>query len=134
MTPQELVSQGYTVLNASFYPTYAYPDYFTPKAPTPRAMYENWAVHRFHGFAYTDDNGAGFPFHDFTSAEPANRGSAVHFWNDGSSSSTWTEEQTTASLFPRLRVMAQQTWESAPLVSTYAEFEPIVPQLGSAPS
>ncbi|MFF0700035.1 family 20 glycosylhydrolase [Streptomyces tendae] len=131
--PQELVSQGYTVLNAGFYPTYAYPDYFRPPAATPRAMYENWSVHRFHGFAYTDDNGSGYPFHDLDPAEPANRGSAVHFWNDGETT-TWTEEKTTESLFPRLRVMAQQTWESAPLVSTYAEFEPMIQRLGSAPS
>ncbi|MET9088005.1 beta-N-acetylhexosaminidase [Streptomyces sp. NPDC004237] len=132
VTPQELVTEGYTVLNASFYPTYAYPVPSSPSPATPRAMYENWAVHRFHGFAYFDDNGTGFPFHDLDPAEPGNRGAAVHFWSGGST--TWTEEQTAESLFPRLRVMAQKTWESAPLVSTYEEFEPIVQQLGSAPS
>ncbi|MFJ3798990.1 family 20 glycosylhydrolase [Streptomyces sp. NPDC090088] len=134
VAPQDLVSQGYTVFNASFFPTYDYPDYLKPAAATPRALYENWTANRFHGFAYFDDYGTGFPFHDLDATEPNLLGSAVHFWNDGAASSTWTEEKTAESLFPRLRVMAQQTWESAPLVSTYAEFEPIVQRLGSAPS
>ncbi|MEU6103703.1 beta-N-acetylhexosaminidase [Streptomyces flaveolus] len=129
--PQDLVSQGHTVLNCSFYPTYAYPVPSYPTPATPRAMYENWAAHRFHGFAYNDDNGSGYPFHDLDPAEPSNRGAAVHFWNNAST--PWTEEQTTESLFPRLRVMAQKTWESAPLVDTYAEFEPLVQLVGSAP-
>ncbi|MFJ9633926.1 family 20 glycosylhydrolase [Streptomyces sp. NPDC101175] len=134
VTPQELVSQGYKVFNASFFPTYDYPSYSSPAAATPRALYENWTVNRFHGFAYTDDTGAGYPFHDLDATEPNNLGAAVHFWNDGSPTATWTEAQTAESLFPRLRVMAQQTWEPDPLVSTYAEFEPIAQQLGSAPS
>ncbi len=129
--PQNLVSQGHAVLNTSFYPTYTYPVPSSPVPATPRAMYENWSVHRFHGFAYTDDHGSGYPFHDLDAADPNNRGAAVHFWSGGST--TWTEEQTTESLFPRLRVMAQKTWESAPLVGSYAEFEPLFRLVGSAP-
>ncbi|WP_068505142.1 beta-N-acetylhexosaminidase [Paenibacillus kribbensis] len=131
MSPQELLLEGYNVQNSSFWPTYDYNDIHTPAPPSIKGMYEIWAVQRFHGFVYFDETASAAPFSDINPAEPRNLGSAVHFWNDGNEND-YTETQTAASIFPRLRVMAQKTWESAPLVTTYAEFQPIIESVGSA--
>lgn len=133
-SPQELLLDGYTIQNSSFWPTYDFNDSDHPAPPAVEGMYENWAVQRFHGFAYNDKYGNGaLPFSNIDPAEPHNLGSELHYWNDGISSDL-NEEQVADSLFPRLRVMAQKTWESAPLVTTYEEFQKIIESVGSAPS
>ncbi|MDD7833872.1 beta-N-acetylhexosaminidase [Paenarthrobacter sp. AB444] len=133
-TPQQLLAAGYTIQNSSFYPTYDYNAVHVPKHPSPVRMYEDWAVQRFHGFLYSLEDGDGemVPFYDTDPAEKRNRGSVVHFWNDGVPTD-YTAEQTAESIYPRLRVMAQKTWESGPLVTTYGEFASIMEVVGSAP-
>ncbi|WP_338533645.1 beta-N-acetylhexosaminidase [Paenibacillus peoriae] len=130
-SPQQLLLEGYTIMNSSFWPTYDYNDSGYPAPPSVQGMYETWAVQRFHGFVYNDEHGSGGPFHDIDPAEPRNQGSKLHFWNDGNEND-YTEAQVAASIFSRLRVIAQKTWESAPLVTTYAEFQPIIESVGSA--
>ncbi|MFD0685969.1 family 20 glycosylhydrolase [Actinomadura fibrosa] len=125
--PQEVLDQGHAVLNAGFFPTYDYPS-GPPVKPSIQWTYENWTVNTFHGPGYRDDQGSGLPFYTVDPAEPRNRGSLVHLWNSGG---TWTEADAAASIFPRLRVMAQKTWESTPLVPTWTEFQPIIQNVGS---
>lgn len=128
--PQALLTQGYSLLNSSFFPTYDYPA-GPPVLPSVQWMYEKWTVATFHGFAYTDDQGDGFPFYTVNDSAPGNRGSVINLWNSGG---TWTEAQAADSIFPRLRVLAQKTWDSALSVPTYAEFSTIVNAVGSAPA
>jgi hexosaminidase len=125
--PQDLLDAGYSVLNCGFFPTYDYPA-GPPVKPSLSWTYENWTVGTFHGPGYLDDQGSGLPFYNVASAEPHNRGSLIHLWNSGG---TWTEADAAASIFPRLRIMAQKTWESTPLVPTWAEFQPIIQTIGS---
>lgn len=128
--PADLLTAGYSILNSSFFPTYDYPQ-GPPAQPSVPWMYENWTVAMFHGFAVTDDTGDGFPFHTVDESAPGNRGSVINLWNSGGS---WTEAEAADSIYPRLRVMAQKTWNSAPLVSTYADFSTIIDAVGSAPA
>ncbi|MFF5078445.1 family 20 glycosylhydrolase [Actinoplanes sp. NPDC000266] len=129
-TPQQLLDEGYTIQNSSFLPTYDYAENGFPLPPAITNMYEEWTVNRFHGFIYFDGSGTGSPWYDVAASEPRLRGSAVHFW---SNPAVWTQDEVAASIYPRLRVMAQKTWESPPLTTTYADFEPIVAAVGSAP-
>ena len=124
--PQQILDEGYSIQNCSFWPTYDYNPIDYPPPPTIEGMYETWAVQRFHGLMPT--------FYDIDPAEPRNLGSELNYWNDGDDTGNLTEEQCAANIFPRLRVMAQKTWESAPLVTTYTEFQPIIESVGSAPS
>ncbi|XVU27883.1 family 20 glycosylhydrolase [Actinoplanes sp. CA-054009] len=126
-TPQQLLDEGYTIQNSSFLPTYDYRENGFPLPPAIKNMYEDWAANRFHGFIYYDGSGTGSPWYEVAATEPRNRGSALHFWGD------WTQDEVAASIYPRLRVMAQKTWESPPLTTTYEEFEPIIASVGSAP-
>ncbi len=130
-TPQGLLDAGHRIHNASWYPTY-YSNLPPPSQPRPdlEGMYETWAVHRFRGALYVDGT-IGTPYHDIDPAEPQNLGSKLHVWNDDPNAET--EAQIAAGIFPRLRIMAQKTWESPALVPTYAEFAPIIDQVGGPP-
>jgi hexosaminidase len=50
-------------------------------------------------------------------------GSELHVWNDDPTAET--VEQTARGIAPRLRVIAQKTWGSAPPAPTYSGFERI---------
>lgn len=128
--PMHLLLEGRTIQNASFFPTYFYEEGGQIPPPPVAPMYDDWAVHRFRGFVF-DQEGGGTPWHEVSPSEPRNLGSKLHIWND---QGKWSEEATAAGIFPRLRIMAQKTWESPQLVATYAEFEPIIQHVGTAPS
>ncbi|ROR46551.1 beta-N-acetylhexosaminidase [Kitasatospora cineracea] len=127
-SPQTLIDAGYRVNNRGFFPTYDFPQ-GPPAQPSMPWTYENWGVDTFHGFAYSGD----YPTSGFSTVSPAapgNLGSAVNLWNSGGS---WTEDEAAVSIFPRLRVMAQKTWESPVLVAGYGDFLDIITRVGSAP-
>jgi hypothetical protein len=56
-------------------------------------------------------------------------GAKVHNWGNGD----LTPEQIADALAPRLRVIAQKTWASRPLTSSYRRFEGIMRTLGHVP-
>jgi hexosaminidase len=130
--PQELLDQGHRIQNASWYPTYYtnLPAYMPVPRPDLKGMYETWAVHRFRGALYVDGT-IGGPYHDIDPGEPHNLGSKLHVWNDDPEKET--EQQIAAGIRPRLRVMAQQTWESPKLVPTYPEFAQLIDRVGNPP-
>jgi hexosaminidase len=125
-TPQSLLDEGRLIQNAGWVPTY-----YSPSIPLPLPgladMYESWAVHRFGGLLVL----FGSPFIDIDPTEPQNLGATLHVWNDDPTLET--EDEIAAGIFPRLRIIAQKTWESPGLVPTYEEFAPIVDRIGSAP-
>lgn len=131
-TPRQVLDAGHRIHNASWYPTY-YTNLPTPEPPRPDlpGMYETWRVHRFRGMRYVDGT-AGAPYHDIDPATEANLGSTLHVWNDEPEQETAAE--IAAGIHHRLRVMAQQTWESPRLVSSYAEFEPLIARVGQVPT
>jgi hexosaminidase len=95
-----------------------------------KAAYENWMVNEFDGYTYLFNH----PF--FSDVVPAgeanNIGAALTIWADHADAET--EDEVAAHIAPRLRVIAQKTWESAPLTTAYSLFEQISVRVGHAPS
>lgn len=129
--PTELLDRGYRIFNCSFYPTYFF--YRSPPLqpqPDLQGFYEGWGVHRFRGAGYLNGDLA-LPYEDVARGARGNLGAKLHLWNDDPTLATPAEEA--AGILPRLRIMAQQTWESSPLVPTYDEFERVINRVGGAP-
>lgn len=132
LTPRELLEMGHRIQNMGWYPTYY--SNLPPHQPVPHpdleGMYEIWAVHRFHGPLFVNGT-VGTPYHDIDPAEPRNLGSKLSVFNDDPEKET--EQQIAEGIYRRLRVMAQQTWESPKLVPAYADFERVIERVGRAP-
>lgn len=106
LTPQQLADAGHVVANESWTPTY----YVLGGAkPDTKWMYETWTPDRFEG--------------GNTLSNPAkNPGSLIHVWCDNPTAET--EEQIAAGIMYPLRALAQQTWGSPKVATTYAAFTP----------
>ena len=129
-SPQELLGAGHQVVNHGAWPTY-YVLGANPLVPNAsmKVAYEQWKVNEFDGYTYL----FGHPlFSDVVAAgETNNRGAALTVWADHPEAQT--EDEVAAHIAPRLRVMAQKTWESAALTPAYPIFEEISVRVGHAP-
>ncbi|UUU43521.1 family 20 glycosylhydrolase [Streptomyces sp. NBC_00162] len=116
LTPQQLADAGHVVANESWTPTY----YVLGGAkPDTKWMYETWTPDRFEG--------------GNTLSNPAkNPGSLIHVWCDNPTAET--EEQIAAGIMYPLRALAQQTWGSPKVATTYAAFTPLVAAVGHNPA
>ena len=122
--PAELVKRGHRVLNSGWWPLY-----FVTGGPLENLragvddMYEQWEPRRFEG-PYNSrwfSDGPVVPAPQFLDAnEPRQLGATVNVWNDDPGN--MSEGQIAAGIAPRLRVLAQKTWASPQLTSSYAEF------------
>ncbi len=130
--PQDILDAGNPIINIGWYPTYYsnLPPYFPVPHPDLSGFYQDWAVHRFRGVLVAHGD-LGTPYHDIDPSEPRNRGSRLSVWYDDPDKET--EQETAFGIHPRLRIMAQKTWESPLLVPTYAEFAAIIGRVGAAP-
>jgi hexosaminidase len=130
ISPQELLSSGHQVVNHGAWPTY-YVLGANPLLPNAsmKAAYEQWKVNEFDGYTYLFDR----PFFSNVVGvgEANNRGAALTVWADHPQAET--EDEVAAHIAPRLRVIAQKTWESAALTSAYPIFEEISVRVGHAP-
>jgi hexosaminidase len=130
--PEDLLAQGRRILNAGWYPTY-YVNGATgsvPPRPDMAEVYQSWEPHVFRGPFYVNGS-LGLAPHVVDPAEPRNLGSVLHVWNDDPAAAT--EEEITAGIFPRLRVLAQKTWGSARTAADYGEFQQVMREVGSSP-
>jgi hexosaminidase len=116
-SPRELLARGHRILNAGWYPTYYVVSPLGRVRPSMREAYESWAVNRFGGLAINTP----------TPANPLQvvprrgvLGSELHVWNDVPDGET--AAQTARGIAPRLRVLAQKTWDSPPPARSYAGF------------
>jgi len=84
------------------------------------AAYESWRVNAFGGLAI---NVPVPPNPPQVVSRHRDRilGSELHVWNDDPTGETVA--QTARGIAPRLRVLAQKTWDSPPPARTYAGFE-----------
>jgi hexosaminidase len=116
-SPSELLAQGHRVLNAGWWPTYYVVSPLGEVKPSMRAAYSSWRVNTFGGLAINTPT----PANPLQVVPRRNLlGSELHVWNDVPDGET--DAQTARGIAPRLRVIAQKTWDTpAPL--TYAEFE-----------
>jgi hexosaminidase len=83
-----------------------------------KVAYESWQVNLFGGLAINSP----------TPANPPRRvpsrhvlGSELHVWNDDPTAET--DAEIARGIAPRLRVLAQKTWDTRPPAQTYAAFE-----------
>jgi hexosaminidase len=128
-TPQELLAEGHRIMNAGWYPTYYTGDVGPIKGkPDMRTAYESWQVNQFYG-PELGSSRVRFPPYVISAGERRNVGSKLNVWNDAE----LTLAQIARGLYPRLRVMAQKTWRSRPLTSSYSAFGRIMASIGHAP-
>ncbi|MGH9137715.1 MAG: beta-N-acetylhexosaminidase, partial [Acidimicrobiales bacterium] len=137
--PPQLLAAGHHIMNCGWYPTYyvtGFPGGFVPGWPRevtfpnvarPEDAYEAWEPHSFHGPLRLYRIDLTQPY-VIDPAEPAHRGSKLHVWCDDPTAQTVDEIAT--GIAPYLSIMAQQTWGSAPLAASYADFRPIVDRVG----
>ncbi len=142
--PQPLLEAGHRIMNAGWFPTYfvsgfptglipGYPSNtlpILPPQPDMRSAYESWSVDHFYG-PITLDADLAFRPAAVARDEPGNLGSKLHVWNDDPSA--LTEDEIAAAIFPRLRVIAQKTWESPSLTPSYAAFQAVIDAVGAPP-
>jgi hexosaminidase len=116
--PSELLRQGHRVLNAGWFPTYYVAGGpLSEVQPSMRVAFERWRVNLFGGLAINSP----------TPPNPLQRvhgggvlGSELHVWNDVPY--TQTVAEIARGIAPRLRVLAQKTWDTRPPARTYAGF------------
>jgi len=116
--PQQLLDAGHAIVNCGWYPTYLNAT-TPPAAPDIAFTYERWAVTRFHGALYLNAD-IGTPWYDVAPAQPGLLGTKLSVWGDGNATSTAAADA--VAMAPWLRVIAQQSWGSPHLATTYAAF------------
>ena len=128
-TPEELLAEGHRIMNVGWYPTY-YTGSIGPinGKPDMRTAYESWRVNQFYGPDGGDDD-LRFPPYVISASDRRNVGSKINAWNNAE----LTLDQITDGIYPRLRVMAQKTWESPVLTPSYSGFQRIIGGVGHAP-
>jgi hexosaminidase len=128
VAPSELIAEGHAVLNAGWFPTY----YATDIGPLAgksnmQQAYEGWHVKQFEGPEST--SGTMQPPQTVAADSSLLLGSTLNVWGPLPE----TIRQTAAGIAPRLAVIAQKTWDSPEPTPSYAEFERISAEVGSAP-
>ena len=118
-TPGRLLAQGHRVLNAGWWPTYYVAGGpFGKVHPSPRIAYERWGANVFGGLSLNAP-GPG-SLQRVPARSPGLLGSELH---GGTSAATETVGEISRGIAPRLRVLAQKTWDSPPPARGYAGFE-----------
>ncbi|WP_238173631.1 family 20 glycosylhydrolase [Kribbella speibonae] len=130
-TPQTLLDKGYQIVNDSLLPTYAYPSGGRTPQIHVNYLYDSWSVEQFYGYLYREQNGTYVkyvPVKTVAVGAPGHRGSMLNVWNSGG---IWTADEAAADIYPRMRIMAQKTWNSPQPAPDYAGFQSIIDQVGS---
>jgi hexosaminidase len=139
--PQEFLDRGHTIANASYWPLYytvgaaaGFPAGLPPR-PDLCSMYEGWEVNQFSGAlnapAVLCQTAHVLPVKTVAADEPRNRGAKLFVWTDEPEAET--EDEIAQGIAPRLRIVAQKTWQSPPLTPRYAAFRPLAEAIGHAP-
>jgi hexosaminidase len=120
-TPRQLLRQGHRVLNAGWFPTYYVAGGPLSRVhPSMKIAYERWEVNLFGGLAINSPT-PGNPFQRVPARNVL--GSELHVWNDVPP--TRSDAEIARGIAPRLRVLAQKTWDTRPPAPDYAGFERI---------
>jgi hexosaminidase len=132
-TPQALLDRGHHIHNASNWPTYLTPG--GPSAaqipPDMAETYKAWDVHQFAGALYAGP--VHLPYKTVAADERRNLGTKFHFWANDEFGTLGNEDEIAVDIAPRLRVIAQKSWQSPLLTPDYASFQPIMDAVGHAP-
>jgi len=115
--PQSLLNEGHFLMNSNGdYLYYVLGDLWKPSNFT---LYEDWEPHMFRGNQNIAAN------------DPQQYGAKLQVWCDHPN--TETEDQVAAGIKSLLRSVAQKTWATTRLVTTYVAFTPIISAIGRAP-
>ncbi|MGH8529711.1 MAG: family 20 glycosylhydrolase [Nevskiales bacterium] len=128
--PPELLSAGHKIMNCGWYPTYYTQHVFSLIRPNMKPAYETWDVFQFHGPLELYEP-IGLPPTEIDPDEPLNLGSKIHVWSDVPQFDD--ENGVAEGIYPRLRMLAQKTWNSEKLVGSYEEFQAIMDAAERAP-
>jgi hexosaminidase len=127
-TPQQLLASGHDIVNSGWFPTYYTGDIGPIQGkPSVSKAYETWQVNQFCTATAFDTILEACAV--VSPDEPGNLGSKINAWNNAELSLAQISE----GLAPRLRVLAQKTWNSPALTPSYAGFEKVIAALGHAP-
>ena len=127
-TPAELLADGHRIMNAGWFPTYYAEDIGRVEGrPDPADAYETWSVNQFCSARI--DGVFIVPCLQVAADDERLVGAKINAWGQAGT----TLEQIAEDLFPRLRMIAQKTWDSPPLAPSYPEFAEIMQTLGHAP-
>jgi hexosaminidase len=129
-TPRRLLASGHRILNAGWFPTYYVVGPLGQVRPSMRVAYESWRVDRFSGLLINVP-APSVPFLTVPAGTRRLLGSEMHVWNDdpGAESAAATER----GIAPRLRVLAQKTWDSPAPAKSYDGFLRLGRVIGRAP-
>jgi hexosaminidase len=128
--PPELLAAGHRIMNCGWYPTYYTQSVYSLIRPNMKPAYESWDVYQFHG-PFELYEPIGFPPTEIDPDEPLSLGSKIHVWSDVPQ--LQDENGVTEGIHPRLRVLAQKTWNSERLSQNYEGFQAIMEAVGTAP-
>jgi hexosaminidase len=120
--PRALLARGHRILNGGWWPTYYVNGPLGAVRPSMRIAYESWAVNEFRGLAFGLEPPAA-PAERVPRGSRRNLGSELHVWNDDPDHET--DAQTARGIAPRLRVLAQKTWDSPLIAKRYEGFQRI---------
>ncbi|HVS68539.1 MAG TPA: family 20 glycosylhydrolase, partial [Mycobacteriales bacterium] len=117
VAPSTLLSRGYQVLNAGWYPNY-YTDDLGPVAGRAdlAGVYKSWTVNQFDGQELK--NGTVTSRQKVPANSPGLLGTTLNIWGPLKEST----EQTAAGIEPHLAVLAQKAWDSPLPAATYHGF------------
>ncbi len=128
--PRELLAGGHRILNAGWFPTYYVVGPLGQVRPSMRVAYDSWRVDRFSGLLLN----APAPVRPALSVPAGTRrllGSEMHVWNDNPDAESVAA--TARGIAPRLRVLAQKTWDSPAPAASYDGFLRVARAIGRAP-
>jgi hexosaminidase len=92
--------------------------------------YAKWSVNDFYGVVYLNST-LQRPPQTVAAGDPRNLGAKLSVWNDDPRAETI--EVLTSEVSERLKVLAQKTWNSEPLVPSYGAFLSLGEAIGDAP-
>jgi hexosaminidase len=118
LTPQQLINDGHLIINSNRLRLYYVIGQKSSNCQNDKTLYEVFKPSMFV---------AG----DIADKDPKNLGTKMHVWCD--SPTAETETQLSQNIYHSLRDIAQKSWGSPLLVSTFKDFAPIIGAIGSAP-
>jgi hexosaminidase len=122
-TAKELTAAGRDVLNVGWWPLYyVNGGPLTSLRSTEADFYEQWDPWHFEGPYTTRWSGGPGQYEELPRGDKHVLGATLAVWNDDPANAGGEPATLAKGIAPRLRILAQKTWGSKPLTTSYAEF------------
>jgi hexosaminidase len=118
LTPQQLINEGHLIINSNRLRLYYVIGGKSNNCQNDKTLYEIFKPNMFIANNIADK-------------EPKNLGAKMHVWCDNPGAET--ETQLSQNIYHSLRDIAQKSWGSPLLVTTFKDFAPIIGAIGSSP-